>query len=88
MQFYPKRDVPRRRRARRHSQQARGSESGHRIVGWRAFTLKKPTCHRITDSRVADVKESHITTPEARPHSPATAENIYSQLIGECAEGQ
>ena len=29
-----------------------------------ALTLKQPTCHRITDSRVADVKESHITPPK------------------------
>jgi hypothetical protein len=73
--------VSRRRRARLHSQQARSSKSRNRILDGPQITLKQPTCHRITDSRVADVKESHITPPEAGLHSPATAETIYSQLI-------
>ena len=70
-----------------HSEQARGSEPRNRIFNGRRITLKQPTCHRITDSRVADVKDSHITPPK-HAHSPATAENIYCQLIGECSEGQ
>lgn len=45
-------------------QQARGSEPGNRILDGPRITFKKPTCHRIPNSCVADVKESHITPPK------------------------
>jgi hypothetical protein len=47
-----------------HSQQARGSQSRNWIFDGPRITLKQPTRHRITDSRVADVKQSHTIPPK------------------------
>src|SRR6185437_9555705 len=58
------RRVPRRRRARYRSEQARGTESRYRILYWLWITFEQPARHRITDSRIADVKESHIIPPK------------------------